>query len=96
MLIGAYVILHLIVWDSSTGTMLESLDRRFSGFQISGNRIEDCRVWGVDYAHKLKEFYEETGLILWDHRAGEPVVRKYPDAFTNVDCEWVRVPGVPL
>lgn len=68
------VILHLLVWDADTGSLLYSGDKEFSGFTISGDRIEDCRAWGVDYAKQLTAYYRQG----------------FPNAFTNVDCEWYQ------
>jgi hypothetical protein len=90
---GAFVVLHLIVWDADTGLQLwpeqppgETISRpgdkifRLDSFAMSGNRIEDCRMWGVEYATKLSEHYRNKG---------------FANAFTNVDCEWVREPKDP-
>jgi hypothetical protein len=75
MISAAYVVLHLLVWDADTGTLLWGGDKRFdqTSFEISGSRIEDCRVWGVEYGRSLAMHYRNNG---------------HPNAFANVDCEW--------
>lgn len=75
----AYVVMHLIVWDADTGAMLFDTEREMSGFSISGDRIEDCRIAGVEAAKRLAAHWRI----------------KYPNAFSNVDCEWRRRLGNP-
>ena len=44
----AFVVLHLMVWDADSVTLLEKLQPDLAGsFSISGARIEDvgCSVW---------------------------------------------------
>ena len=71
----AFVVLHLMVWDADSVTLLEKLQPDLAGsFSISGARIEDCRLFGVEKAKALTARWRIT----------------YPNAFTNVDCEWDR------
>lgn len=71
------VILVLTVWNTSDGTKLAEFTKTFDGFSITGNMIEDCRVWGVREAHKLTDQYKQT----------------YPWASSNVNCSWQWTPG---
>jgi len=75
----AFVVLHLTVWDADTGTMLLDTEREASGFAISADKIADCRAAGLDAANRLTAVYRG----------------KYPNVFTNVDCEWRRRLGDP-
>jgi hypothetical protein len=75
----AFVVLHLTVWDADTGKMLLDIEREVTGFTISADKIADCRMTGLDAASQLTARYRA----------------KYPNAFTNVDCEWHRRLGDP-
>ena len=71
----AFVVLHLMVWDADTGKLLETLQPDLGGsFSITGARIEDCRLFGLEKSKALTAKWRTT----------------YPNAFTNVDCEWDR------
>jgi hypothetical protein len=71
----AVVLLHLMVWDADTGKLLEKLQPDIAGsFSISGARLEDCRLFGLEKGKALTAKWRVT----------------YPNAFTNVDCEWDR------
>ena len=71
----AFVVLHLMVWDADTGQLLEALEPDLSGaFSITGARIEDCLLFGLKKSKVLTAKWRTT----------------YPNAFTNVDCEWDR------
>ena len=71
----AFVVLHLMVWDADTGKLLESLQPDLTGsFSIGFARIEDCRLFGAEKGEALAAKWRIT----------------YPNAFTNIDCEWDR------
>jgi hypothetical protein len=71
----AFVVMHIMVWDADTGKLLENLQPDLAGsFSISRARIEDCRVLGLEKGKALTAKWRIT----------------YPNAFTNVDCEWDR------
>ncbi len=66
----AFVVLHLMVWAT-----VETLQPDLGGsFSITGARIEDCRLVGLEKSKALTAKWRTT----------------YPNAFTNVDCEWDR------
>ena len=72
---AAFVVLHLMVWDADTGKLLETSQPDLGGsFSITGARIEDCRLFGLEKSKALTAKWRTT----------------YPNAFTNVDCEWDR------
>ena len=73
------VVLTLTVWNTSNGDKLYEYIHDWDRFDVSGNRIEECRRYGVRAAHKLTEMYRLRGF----------------DASTNVDCHWVSRPGAP-
>ena len=50
----AFVVLHLMVWDADTGKLLETLQADLGGsFSITGARIEDCRLFGLEKSKAL-------------------------------------------
>ena len=70
-----FVVLHLMVWDADTGKLLENSQPDLAGsFTTTGSRIEDCRLFGLTKSKALTAKWRT----------------KYPNAFTNVDCEWDR------
>ena len=71
---AAIVVLYLTVWNTDTGILLWKGRYQMPDFSVSGNRIEDCRIFGVDEAKHLAEHYRT----------------KYPNATANVDCQWER------
>lgn len=73
------VVLVLTVWNAANGDKLYESIRVFDDLAVSGNRIEECRSFGVSEAHRLTRAYRTS----------------YPDASTNVDCQWEKRPGVP-
>jgi hypothetical protein len=71
----AFVVMHLMVWDADTGKLLEYLQPDLAGsFATTGAHIEDCRLLGLEKGKALTAKWRIT----------------YPNAFTNVDCEWDR------
>lgn len=70
------VVLHLLVWDADTGTLLDKQDRLFfkSRFDVTRDLIEECRISGVKQAKSIALDWRKT----------------HPNAFANVDCEWER------
>jgi hypothetical protein len=71
----AFVVLHVMVWDADTGQLLEKFESDLVGsFSISGMCIEDCRLFGMEKGRALTAKWRIN----------------YPNAFTNVDCEWDR------
>lgn len=73
------VVLVLTVWNADDGAKLYESKRDFISFAITGNRIEDCRMTGVESAHLLTNQFRLT----------------YPNATTNVDCHWETRLGAP-
>ena len=73
------VVLILTVWDASTGALLFEKSIEPTVFSLTGDRIEDCRLAGIEWANKLTRHYQKT----------------YPNAFTNVDCHWENRLGDP-
>jgi hypothetical protein len=73
------MVLILTTWNTSNGDKLYEATRVFDGFAVTGNRIEECRRFGVREAHKLSEKYNAEGF----------------SASTNVDCHWEQRPGAP-
>jgi len=70
------VVLHLMTHDCDTGELLnEYWGDRSASFSVSGNRVEDCREYGVKKARALSAQFR----------------RKYPNASTNVACKWMTV-----
>ena len=68
------VLLYLTITDADTGNLLYSLTRQMPEFSVSGDRIEECRIEGVEKAKALAARYR----------------LKYPNAVANVDCQWER------
>ena len=69
----AFVVLHLMVWDADTGKLLEKLQPDLAGsFSISGARLEDCRLFGLEKGKALTAKWRVT----------------HQNAFTNFYCEW--------
>lgn len=73
------VVLVLTVWNTDNGDKLFELKRDWQAFAISGNQIEDCRIYGVETAHRLTDKYRAEGYA----------------ASTNVDCHWEQRLGAP-
>ena len=71
------VVLSLTVTDMYTGTLLYERMMDWDRFAVSGNHIEDCRVWGGREAHALAKKYKP----------------KYPWASSNVNCHWEQRAG---
>lgn len=68
------VVLHFIVWDADTGKQLWSMDQTLVPGTLS-DPIETCRSAGVAFAKRSTARFRAQG---------------YPNAFTNVDCQWER------
>jgi len=66
------VVLYLLVANCDTGEYLYNKRIEMDGFSVSGNRIEDCRIVGVEKAKEITAYFRQ-----W-----------YPNASTNVDCQW--------
>lgn len=75
-LFATYVVLHLIVWDADTGTMLHELERPFWHHEMGENLIEKCRIIGLKKAYKQVFYFRSQ--------------TEHKNAFANVDCEWHR------
>ena len=73
------VVIILTVWNTSNGDKLYEITREFDGLSVSGNRIEECRRFGVREAYRLTDTYRATN----------------PDTSTNVDCHWEERAGAP-
>lgn len=69
------VVLYLLTANADTGQILFHKKWALDGFAVSGNQIEYCRTEGVRMAHQLSDYYRQ-----W-----------YPNATTNVDCQWESV-----
>ena len=73
------VVLILTVTNCDTGELLWKGRYEMPEFSVSGNRMEDCRLFGVAEAKNLAEHYRAT----------------YPNASANVDCQWEQILGDP-
>lgn len=71
------VILVLTTWNTADGTKLFESRREFDGFAVTGNRIEECRRFGVREAHRLTDKYKAA----------------FPWASSNVNCFWEKRAG---
>ena len=68
------VVLYLITWNCDTGVKLWESDPLIAvSYSISGNRMEDCRQYGVKIAKMKTEEWNTRG---------------YDNVSTNVDCQW--------
>jgi len=74
MLGGKVIVLILSVFDSSSGTLLYKTTEQMPSFSLRNDRHDDCRVEGVARGKALTARFRI----------------KYPYAFTNVDCKWVK------
>lgn len=80
----AVVVLHMITWDADTGIKLSERYAVFPHAEVTGglfqfDTMENCRKFGVEKAKEQTMLFRHT----------------YPNAFTNVDCQWERMPGEP-
>lgn len=73
------VVLILTVWNTSNGDKLFEHKKTFDVFSISGDLINDCRIYGVREAHRLSDEYGKTNKTV----------------STNVDCHWELKAGAP-
>lgn len=69
------VVLYLLTANYDTGITLFEKRWEMDGYAVSGNPIEYCRTEGVRMAHELTDFYR----------------KEYPNASTNIDCQWETV-----
>lgn len=84
---GGVVLLTILTHDVDTGTLLFEYKERIE-FSVSGDKIEDCRKRGIEMAHKLSDAARSGAPLKWK---GKVIFDKvYPNASTNVDCEWIE------
>ena len=75
-MIAKVVMLYLTVYSCDTGAVLYQSVRQMPDFSVSGDRVEDCRMAGVQQAKTLTARF-------WQN---------HPHASANVVCRWERAP----